>query len=368
MKKRVVHVVVAGEIGGAERMLVDLAANDPNHIIALMTPNPELRALFRNAGLDVEDRGASVREGPLPFLKSTFGSSDTKWLADVFRRRRASIVHLHTFASHVVGTRAAINVGSGLLRIVRTEHSARVYDDPSCWPFSRWSLERVHAVVCISEHVKRVMVKKAPAMATDSRVSVIPNGVDVDRFAPAPAPAPLPGSTNVRFLCLGRLDPRKGLDLALEALTQVPAAHLDIVGEGEARSDLEKRVRSLHLSNRVRFLGYRADVRAAITDADVILSSAREEGLGIAILEGMAMERPVVGVPVGGVLEIVREGETGWLADVRTADALARVMTRAIESGPEERMRRGREARLRVIERFSLSSMRSAYASLYARL
>jgi L-malate glycosyltransferase len=362
----VVHVVVAGEIGGAERMLVDLCAaaagGERACSIALMTPNEELRALFQRTGIEIDDRGAGVKEGPLPFLKSTLGGSDKKWLLEVLAKRRAGIVHLHTFASQVVGTRAALDHGA---KVVRTEHSTRVYDDPSCWPFSRWSLERTHAVVCISDHVKRVMMKKAGLSTDDRRVSVIHNGVDTEKFAPAASER---SDDRVRFVALGRLDPRKGLDLALEAMTKVPEGILDIVGDGEARGDLEKRTKALRLEDRVRFVGYREDVRESIAAADVLISSAKEEGLGVALLEGMSMGKPVVAVPVGGILEIVREGETGWLADVRSADALARAMTQSIASGAEERSRRGARARQRTVDNFSVASMRSAYESVYKSL
>lgn len=369
----VVHVVVAGEIGGAERMLLDLArpSTTRSHSIALLTPNPRLRALFLEAGLPIDDRGP-VREGPLHFLARTMGSADVRWLTEILERRKAEIVHLHTFASQVLGTRAAHEVGA---RVVRTEHSTRVYDDPSCWPFSRWSLRRADAVVCISNHVRRVALARARFLAeTPERVSVVYNGVDTHRFAPRPRSGDRTASeatqddrSPIRFVALGRLDPRKGLDLALEALAKVPRAELEIVGEGEARASLEELARRLRVRDRVRFTGHMTDVRDGIARADVVLSSAREEGLGIALLEAMSMARPIVAVPVGGIVEIVREGETGWLADVRTADALARVMQTAIDL-PDERARRGTCARARVVERFSVDAMRSGYEEIYARL
>ena len=129
----VVHVVVAGEIGGAERMLLDLARPTDGgrpHSIALFTPNPALRTLFERGGLDIDDRGP-VKEGPLRFLASSLGRDDVRWLEGVLARRGARIVHLHTFASQVLGTRAAEEAGA---RIVRTDHSTRAYDDPTCWP------------------------------------------------------------------------------------------------------------------------------------------------------------------------------------------------------------------------------------------
>jgi glycosyltransferase involved in cell wall biosynthesis len=352
----VLHVVVAGEVGGAERMLVDLARGG-SHAIALMTPNDKLRALFASAGLDVEDRGP-VKENAIAYLMRTLGASDVGWLADIAKRRGARIVHLHTFASQVVGTRAAERAGA---RIVRTEHSTRVFEDPSCWPFSKWSLRRVDASVCISDHVRRVALARAPW--AESKMRVIANGVDVARFAPREEPP----SDRVRFLISGRLEPRKGVDIALAALADVPNAELEIAGDGEDRAVLERIADQLRLTPRVRFTGFVPDVREAIARADVALSSARSEGLGIALLEAMAMGRPVVALPTGGVPEIVSDGETGWLAHGHSPAALARAMQDAIDD-PTERARRGARARENTVARFSIEAMRTAYDALYQEL
>jgi glycosyltransferase involved in cell wall biosynthesis len=368
----VVHVVAAGEIGGAERMLVDLAQSEASgnsrreHAIALFTPNDALRALFRDARLEVEDRGP-VREGPLPYLASTVGPSDVRWLAGVLERRHAKIVHLHTFASQVLGTRAARRIGA---RIVRTEHSTRVYEDPSCWPFSRWSLRRADEVVYISEHVRDVARARAGSLLEGHapKTSIIHNGVDTRRFVPRPTDERADANRHVRFVALGRLDRRKGLDLALEALAGVPRAELEIVGDGEERTALEELASRLGVRDRVRFAGYADDVRDALARSDVALSSARKEGLGIALLEAMAMSRPVVALPTGGIPEIVSHGETGWLAEDGSAAALCRAMQASIESPAAERRRRGVSARTRVLERFSIDAMRSAYEAVYARL
>ncbi|MBX3260618.1 MAG: glycosyltransferase family 4 protein [Labilithrix sp.] len=367
----VVHVVSAGEVGGAERMLVDLAAPRATatraHSVALFTPSDALRALFRDAGLDVDDRGP-VREGPLPYLASALGPGDVRWLSGVLERRRATVVHLHTFASQVLGTRAARRAGA---RVVRTEHSTRVYDDPSCWPFSRWSLRRADAVVFISEHVRAVATARAGRLlAEGAKTSLVYNGVDTARFAPrARGPAPASDERRpVRFVALGRLDRRKGLDLALRALAEVPDAELDVVGAGDERASLEALAGRLGLSTRVRFAGHAGDVRDAIAASDLALSSARQEGLGVALLEAMAMERAVVALPTGGIPEIVRDGATGWLAAERSPEALARAMRSAIAAGAAERRRRGGAARARVVETFSLDAMRAGYEAVYARL
>ena len=104
---RVVHVVVAGDIGGAERLLVDLASrpeeSGAEHVVALLTTNRKLAAMFAKAGLSIRDRGP-VRENPIAYLWRSFGPSDVAWLANVLCEERASIAHLHTFGSHVLGT------------------------------------------------------------------------------------------------------------------------------------------------------------------------------------------------------------------------------------------------------------------------
>jgi glycosyltransferase involved in cell wall biosynthesis len=360
-RPRVVHVVVAGEIGGAERMLVDLAsrpgATGADHAVALLTPNEELARMLREAGLRVHD-GGRVREGPLPFLWRSLGPRDVRWIAGVLAAERATAVHLHTFASQVVGTRAALRAG---LRVVRTEHSTRVFDDPSCWPFSRWSLARARTSVAISEAVRAAAVRRAPWAAARMRVAY--NGVDVDRFAPQEAPR----GADFGFVVVGRLEPRKGVDLAVDALARVPGARLDVVGDGEQRAALERRARRRGVADRVLFHGYLADARPVIARADAAVCSSRAEGLGIALLEAMAMGRPVVGFAVGGVPEIVERGRTGLLTDARNAEGLAAQMREA--RGAPGRMREmGAAARARVVERFSVAAMCGAYARVYGEL
>ena len=367
-RTRVVHVVVAGEIGGAERMLVDLASradtSGAEHAVALMTPTSSLGALFRRAGLRVHDRGP-VRENAAAFLWRSLGPADVAWLARVLRDERADIAQLHTFASQVVGTRAAERTGA---RILRTEHSTRVYDDPSCWPFSRWSLRRADAAVAISRHVLAVAVAKAPWCA--AKIRVVRNGVDVVRFAPRPRAAD--ASAPFRFVLVGRLEPRKGVDVALDAFAEMKGPHaiasrLDIVGDGAERGSLEKRAKDHGIEDRVRFLGYMDDPRDVIAAADAMLCSSRQEGLGIALLEAMAMGVPVVAVPVGGVPEIVGDNETGLLATDGSASALAARMRDACSSRDRTRAL-GDAARAFVVSSCSIDAMCAGYAAVYDAL
>jgi len=342
-------------------MLIDLAsqaaATGAEHAVALFTPNDALRRMLRDAGLRVHDRGA-VREGPLPYLWRSLGPSDVAWLARVLREERADVAHLHTFASQVLGTRAAARSGA---RVLRTEHSTRVYDDPSCWPFSRWSLARADAAVAISEHVRAVALARAPWAS--GKMRVVRNGVDVEHFAPRDDAK----ADTFTFVIVGRLEPRKGVERALEALAGVPGARLHVLGIGEERAALEARTRALGLTERVRFLGYLTDARPVLGRAHAALCSSRSEGLGIALLEAMAMGVPVVGFAVGGVPEIVVDGTTGLLCPPDDVEALSRAMREAVAS-PARLAEMGKAAREHVVERFSSRVMAAGYAATYADL
>jgi glycosyltransferase involved in cell wall biosynthesis len=214
--------------------------------------------------------------------------------------------------------------------------------------------------------VKEVAAKRAGRLLDEAKTTVVYNGVDTDRFAPRSEPSDTTHRRG-RFIALGRLDRRKGLDIALEALALVPEATLDIVGDGDERHALEELAARLGVRERVHFSGYAGDVRDAIATADIALSSARSEGLGVALIEAMAMGRPVVALPTGGIPEVVVEGKTGWLASANDARALASVMQAAIDQ-PAERTRRGAAARARVEQTFSLGAMRAGYEKVYQRL
>jgi glycosyltransferase involved in cell wall biosynthesis len=276
----------------------------------------------------------------------------------VLLRERARIVHLHTFASQVVGTRAAIAAGA---RVLRTEHSTRAFDDLSCWPFSRWSLARTDASVAVSEHVLQRAVTRA-GWAED-RMRVVPNGVDLDHFGPRPPPS----EGRFTFGIVGRLEPRKGVDLAIRAVARVPGARLEVIGDGRERAMLEALVRSLRVGDRVSFLGFLDDTRPAVQRCHAVLCASRSEGLGLALLEAMAMQRPVVGFRVGGVTEIVQHGRTGVLVGDGDLDALVGAMNdAACTPGRSEEL--GRSAREHVASCFSTEVMCEGYARAYGEL
>ena len=355
---KVVHVIVAGQIGGAERFLVNLAsrpdASGADHCLALMTPNPNLRAFFLDAGVRVCDRGP-VQENPLAYLWRSFGPSDITWLGRVLQEEKADLLHAHTFGSHILAVRSGLRHG---LPVIRTEHGVRHYRDPSCALFRHWALRNTTRIVAVSSFVARTIGKIAPDAR--SKTTVVLNGIDVARFQPTPPPAR--GPFTVVTVC--RLEPVKRIALAIEAVAQVPEVRFDIVGDGVERPKLEGLVRARGIASRVRFLGHQSDPRPAIAAGHAFINSTREEGLPLAVLEAAAMQRPAIGFASGGVPEIVQDGHTGWLAKEDTVASLAAALKEAA-ADPSQVEQFGRNARHLAEAKFGLDSMCEGYGAVY---
>jgi len=228
------------------------------------------------------------------------------------------------------------------------------YFDASSSLFTRWAASKTDRFVAVSEYVRTVLCKTAPAVA--ARTSVVRNGVDTEYWVPQPLPR---AAFRVGIVC--RLAAWKRVALAVEAaaLAQVD---LTVVGEGEQRRALE--ALAVKRRARVTFLGHRRDPRPAIADCDIVLSTADHEPLGLSVLESLSMGRPVVAFAGGGIPEIVEHGVTGWLVSEPTGTAFAR----AIERARADRARlavMGAAARRFAQDHGSIEQMCRGYSAIY---
>lgn len=211
----------------------------------------------------------------------------------------------------------------------------------------------------------------AQQLAPDVRLptSYIYNGSEMPSIPPTPLPINEP-----RFLCLGRLVPNKGFDLALSALAAMrerfPQARLIIAGDGSERSELEQQSVDLGLSDVVEFLGWVAaeHIPALINTATVVVvPSRRWEAFPLVALEAAFMARPVVAARDAGLPEAVVHQETGLLVEKDDHIGLAQALTVLLEH-PEMATQMGQAARQRAQDVFSLQRCIDAYDALYQRL
>jgi glycosyltransferase involved in cell wall biosynthesis len=162
-------------------------------------------------------------------------------------------------------------------------------------------------------------------------------GVPVERVTVLPNPAPRadrilsPSADRTGpFVFAGRLTDQKDLGVALRAVARVDAARLDVIGDGPDRVRLEELSRDLELGGRVRFLGAlpRDEVLAHVRGADAVVLSSAWENFPHGVVESLAFGTPVIATRVGGVPEVVRDGENGLLVAPGDSDAFAAAVGR----------------------------------------
>ncbi len=237
----------------------------------------------------------------------------------------------------------------------------------------RWTSRLAAGSVCVSQGVLRF---SRDAVGIDpARLTVIPNGIDPTPYDAAEpvsrAAIGVPDDAHLA-LCVGRLDPQKGLPDLLDAAERViarrPDWHLALAGDGPDRDWLLGQLAGRPaLGDRVRWLGPRDDVPGLLRSADVLVHPSLWEGMPNAVLEAMAARRPVVGTAVEGTEDLVVPGQTGWLVPPRDPAALAQALDEAADD-PERCRRYGEAARLRVEHEFSIDATVAAYERLWAAL
>ncbi len=237
-------------------------------------------------------------------------------------------------------------------------------------PADRLLLKDTDRIVVPSSFLKNIIVRGLGARP--GRIDVIPNGIDLSRFRsvrPQPGPAASLGyGPKDRLVGItANLVPVKNHRLLLEAvpvvLRAVPRARFLLIGEGPLKSELRALAESLGISSAVRFLGYRSDVRELIPLLDAGLLCSRMETHGIALIEMMAAGVPVAAPAVGGIPEIIRDGENGLLFAPADAGGLAEALIRILR---DDRLasRLSAAGRITAVERFSVERMARGFESL----
>ncbi len=289
-----------------------------------------------------------------------FGYFANAWRArQGLRRWRPDVVNAHYASGY--GTTAAL---CGVRPVLLSVWGSDVYDFPyqSAWKarLIRGNLRRATAIASTSH----AMVRQVQRLTPERReVAVTPFGVDLAQFAPRPRVE--------RPLTLGTvksLAPKYGVDLLLRAFAGLTAdadvqaaaagCRLLVVGDGPQRAELEALARELGIAARTRFAGAVAhvDVPAWLNRLDVYVAPSRHdsESFGVAVIEASACALPVVVSDVGGLPEVVRDGETGLVVPRDDVPALQAALKRLVlDAALRERL--GRAGRLHVEREYAWS-------------
>jgi glycosyltransferase involved in cell wall biosynthesis len=348
--RNVVHVTLGLDVGGQEKLLVEMARHADRsrfrlHVVSLTTRGV-VAGDIEACGWPVTALGAPDGFRPGIILR----------LARLFRRLRADVVHTHDERPNIYGAPAGKLVGC---RVIHTRHSQGTRLSPRL----RWLVRLVSACderfVCISDDSANWAVRHG---IPRRKVRVLLNGIDLSRFAYSGSDPDGPA------VVVARLSPEKSIDTLLRAVPLILARRddfrLEIAGDGPCREPLQALAGELRLGDRVRFLGTVHDVPALLARARLFVLSSLTEGVSLTLLEASARGLPIVATAVGGNPEVVADGVTGLLVPASSPDTLAEGVLR-LWTEPELRTRMGDAGRARVEERFDVRRMMAAYEAMY---
>ena len=304
-------------------------------------------------------------------------------LARLIRRERPDILHTHTAKAGTVGRVAALLAGRRAPPIVVHTfhgHVLRGYFGPLRSRLfrllERWLAARTTALIAVSPQVRDDLVSLG--VATPERFAVIRLGIELDQRVAGGQNGRLEsrrylGIPTDRFAVgwIGRMTAVKRTDDVLVAFKRLRDDGVDavlcMVGDGPDREQLERRAHELGVVRDTLFLGYQEDVAPFYAAFDALVLPSSNEGTPVSAIEALAAGRPVVATRVGGVPDVVQEGEDGFLVEPGATDELADRLAQ-LARDPALRERMGSTGRERVLPRYAVERLVDDVDRLYRSL
>ena len=356
-----VHLVEDLKIGGLERVIAAVVTGlDKERFRAkawCLTRGGEVFEELKGKGIEVEALGMPSHRNIRFLLR----------LRAKLKDNNIHILHTHGYPACTIGRLAAISAGTPVI----ISHMHSTYWDYS---YKQILIERflsffTDKIICCSRAVADFVVNKEKINV--KKTAVIYNGIDLDKFN---------GYLKVEekkdeFVigCVASLFPHKGhkylLEAAKEVLNSFPGkAKFVLVGRGILENSLRAYAKELSIETGVEFKGAVSDTLKLLCSFDlVVLPSSEREGLGLSLLEAMAAGKPVIGTAIGGISEVIREGENGLLVPAKDPKALAKAIITILQD-PVMASRMGKIGRQIAEEKFSETRLLREIENLYRGL
>lgn len=380
-RRKILFVITKSVWGGAQKYVYDLAVNLPkdNFDVAV--------AAGGNGPLFDKLAGAGIRTVHIPELERdvSIGKEIASFLAlyGLFRREQADIIHLNS--SKVGGLGALAGRLAGLvirkrIRIFFTAHGWGFNEDRSSLAraiifLASWFSARMHDTIIL---INAADFRSAKKFISHKKLALIHNGINASVFAARnkaraffaeKISRPIAPDT-LLIGTIAELTKNKGLDYLMCAVNQIklttqnPEHNIIIMGEGEERPYLERRIHDLHLENIVFLLGFVPDAAPYLPGLDMFVLPSQKEGLPYALMEAMMAGLPIIATHVGGVPDLITHNENGILVPAKNANALARAIEEFVHD-PPQRSQLGQNARETMTKKFSLHDMIEKTQALY---
>jgi glycosyltransferase involved in cell wall biosynthesis len=360
----VCHVVLSLDVGGLERIVIDLLREGrklgQRVSVICLERRGDLVAAAEQAGAKVVclDKPPGIQLG----LK--------KKIAEALSEIRPDVIHTHQVAALFYAGPAARK--AGVRAVIHTEHGKHYAARWRTRMLGKLAARRADTFCCVSADIATEVINCG--VAAPKKVRVVPNGIPVADFAAAVAGR---GSTRASlgfpsdaFVIgtVGRLSEIKRQDLLIRAFAKcrlaVPAARLLLVGDGPERANLESLARELGVADIVHFAGYQNQPQRYLAAMDLFALTSRSEGMPLVVLEAWAAGAPVVASKVGGIPELITSGATGMLFESGSEEELTAIFTQlATDTDLREQLRD--VARNKVTADFDIAKTAAEYERQY---
>ncbi len=347
----------------ATRLGVEFAKrNHQVHFITYERP-------FAVQGIDQENvhiHLVNVLEYPLfkyPPYTVALGSE----MVRVAREEKLDVINVHYSIPHATSAYLAREI-TGVPYVV-TLHGSDVTilgSDPSYNIVNNYSVDKADAVTAVSEFMQREAYER---LGIEHDVKVIPNFVDSDTFSPGKCDISRTGCYDCGgIIHVSNFRPVKRVPDLVHAMAivvkEAPKAHLTLVGDGPERIGVERLINSLKLQQNVTMTGFRSDIPYLMRCADVGVRCSETESAPLTLLEGMSTGLPMVSTKVGGVLEIIEDGENGVLVPPKHPEELAQAILRLYRDG-KLRDKLGKNARNTVLNKYTAEKVVTQYLDTF---
>lgn len=355
MKKKVLHIIHNAGAGGAQVLLLDLFQQWSSAAI-------ELILVTHLEGHYVADYKATGHKlYTIDFERSSF--SVVQALRKIIAKEKPDYIHNHLWKACLLGSLASLSSG---VRLYNQIHNVLFDTNRPAWKLFIYRrllylFRRTNCCfICVSQYEINSLQKLG---FKEDQLHVVYNGVRPDKFEFKPLP--YTGKTPLKLLFVGRLNMQKGIIYLLKSISALTTStyELTIVGDGELRDELEFFCTEKQLTN-VHFLGFVKDIKPLLTQHHVFVAPSLWEVFGISIAEAMAMGKAVVSSRVGGVPELIIEGEGGYLCPPADVDGLCEAIQK-LQEQPEKIAAFGRFNRARLEANFSFQQTLHSFEELY---
>jgi N-acetyl-alpha-D-glucosaminyl L-malate synthase BshA len=295
-------------------------------------------------------------------------------MVEVARHAPLDVLHVHYAIPNAVSAVMAREIVEPQpLPIVTTLHGTDVTlvgNDPNYLETTRWGILQSDAVTAVSESLRRTTIEQ---LGISNQIDVVPNFIDPARYehvrnGPGARRWGKPGERLLVHISNFR-PVKRVMDVIgiFERVMRKVPSRLVLVGDGPDRGKVEQYCRENRICGAISFIGSLPLIEEVLVGADVFLLPSESESFGLAALEAMSCEVPVIATQAGGLPEVVVDGETGFLCPVGDVDAMAAAALRLL-SDEDLRRRFGAASRRRAVEEFSQDAVVRRYREIYQRV